>query len=149
MLYPSVYILIGFSCAITIALVFILTIRQYFIHHYEHVLYMALMWLSYLMWCLFHTIGSLLGSVELYTFVGCFSLIPAAFFVVLLGDTITRDSFDPKKLVAITFLSVYYVALVITSDLSMGSYDPIQGLKPSISRYDVDGALFLLLVISS
>jgi hypothetical protein len=109
---------------------------------------MALMWFSYLIWCLFHTTGSLLGNVQLYIFVGCFSLIPAAFFVVLLGDTITRDSFDAKKLVAVTFLSVYYVALVLTSDLSMGIYDPIQGLKPRITRYDVDGALFFLLVIS-
>ena len=110
MLYPSVYVVIGYTCAVTIAFVFILTLRQYLKHHYEHVLYMALMWFSYLIWCLFHTTGSLLGSVELYIYVGCFSLIPAAFFVVLLGDTITRDSFDAKKLVAVTFLSVYYVA---------------------------------------
>jgi hypothetical protein len=148
MFYLSVYIIVGYSCAITIATVFFLTLRQYLKHHYEHVLYMALMWFSYLLWCLFHTTGSLLGSVELYIYVGCFSLIPAAYFVVLLGDTITRDSFDPKKLVYVTLLSVYYVALVLTSDPLMGDYDIIQGLKPKISRYDIDGALFLLLVIS-
>jgi len=148
MLYPSVYIIVGYSCATTIAIAFFLTLRQYIKHHYEHVLYMALMWLSYLMWCLFHTTGSLIGSAELYTYVGCFSLIPAAFFVVLLGDTVTRDSFDAKKLVYVTLLSVYYVALVLTSELSMGLYDPIKGLKPVISRYDTSGALFLLLVIS-
>lgn len=148
MLYPSVYIIVGYSCAITIFVAFFLTLRQYLKHHYEHVLYMALMWFSYLMWCLFHTTGSLLGSVELYTYIGCFSLIPAAYFVVLLGDTVTRDSFDARKLVYVTLLSVYYVAMVLTSDITMGEYKIIQGLKPEITRYDTSGALFLLLVIS-
>ena len=148
MLYPSVYVIIGYTCAVTIGFVFLLTFKQYLKHHYQHVLYMALMWFSYLMWCLFHTTGSLLGSAELYTYVGCFSLIPAAFCVVLLGDTITRDSFDAKKLVAVTFLSVYYVALVLSSTMIMVNNGPIRGMKPFLSKYDASGALFLLLVIS-
>nr|MDO8109085.1 hypothetical protein [Candidatus Sigynarchaeota archaeon] len=83
-----------------------LTTRQYTKWKYRHALYMMFAWLLLIISNVFRVIEKTLTYVTKVTFV---LYIPITFFMLLLIDSISRESVEPVKIIIASVLSVLYV----------------------------------------
>ncbi|MHA1518816.1 MAG: hypothetical protein ACTSRK_01410 [Promethearchaeota archaeon] len=113
-------IIISFIGVVIIGLSVGFALKHYFIDHYRHMIYFALMWGFWLIWTLFQAISDLLVSnlelsKNLHTI--CFyGLIGTGYATVLFVDALSRNSLDPWKLILMTFTSAAVILFSFDRD---------------------------------
>jgi hypothetical protein len=106
-------VICGFILSSFLLFISMLTILYFFKKKLEPVLYMALMWVFYLMWVLCFLIGLLVSDTTLFKqlifLIGSYTLIPAGYMGLLSGEILFRDKIRPLKLLIFTILSTLLV----------------------------------------
>ncbi len=92
---------------------FVIVAYQYFHgHRYKYFLCTTCAFLSAGMHHLLWSIAISMLSVEIFVISALF-FIPTSIFTTMKGDTITKDQADSKNFVAVTIISVVYVAIML------------------------------------
>jgi hypothetical protein len=109
MVYVSIFALLPSSITI------LLSINAYNKQKRRATLYLLLSMICTFFWILFVALGHLFLSFTLIT-LQFFSQIPLIICVVLLFDSISRDSADPIKLIVITTISMLEIIFFLTTE---------------------------------
>ena len=104
-------VIIGLIAFIPIFSAFILALHEYLKNKHRHALFMSLGWFFVTLWCVFVISATLLLS-QFISYLIFLVWIPTGYVVVLLLDSFSRESVDPRKILLITGLST---ALLIFS----------------------------------
>ncbi|MCP4761779.1 MAG: hypothetical protein GY870_08355 [archaeon] len=97
-IYFSPETLIYLLIIIPIGIVFWITIQQYLEERNIHSFYMTMIWFCMTVWSIFHA-HYFLFRMDILIFFSNFFMIIMGFFIVLLLDTVSRDTVDPIKMV--------------------------------------------------
>lgn len=134
----STYAIIGFLSLVPFIMAFLLSLNQYLKTKYLHALFMTLVWLCLMVWSLFEALTQLFLS-KLFALLDILILIPIGFLVILLLDTVSKESVDAKKIMLVSILSTTTV---------LTSLDPSQFIVSSYANGDpgmiISGSLEIL-----
>ncbi len=126
--YWSINILIGFIALIPVVIAFIVTLRQFLKEKYQHALFLTLAHAVVVTWILCQLFSLILRSEFLFLLVFLL-FIPLAFLIILLIDSLTRDSVDFKKFGTWTALSTSLFIISLDPDsLYMNSFPELDWL---------------------
>jgi hypothetical protein len=100
----SMEVIIGFLSVIPMVTAVLMTLFHSIKDKYRHGIYLAMGWSSMTMWCVFQSFSVLFLSKDLFK-IGLNCLTGAGFCVILLMDSINRESVDPMKIMIMTAIS--------------------------------------------
>jgi len=123
----------------------VMSLISYLKHKYPHLLYMSAAWFFLWLGNLLLAIAYLTLNVTIYK-IGVLATAPLTFFIVLLMDTISRETLDPRKLFIITIVSSFVLVFAFDENAVIMNTSALGEVAPALNgRFLIAGSsLFII-----